>query len=431
MADRRPTRRPSGRPAGRSTGRSSRGSTGRRSSSSRPTARQVAGTVKSYKMAEKRQTRLRVIAIIVLLILLIIIAMSSFRLASMSSLRDGSKSFWSRMGPGKGYPYQLNSSDVDSIGVLNGDIFVLENNKTMTLNTTAKEVKNVKHSYARPAMSIASDRALVYDRAGTRYRVENRTDIIAQGKLHSDEQIITGAVGKKGNIAFGTLCNDATSRLVVYNSTYKKRIFVWDCAEYTISSVALSDNGKYAAVSVIGSENAEEYSKIFIFDFDYSEPIFEGEYLGNTLIAVHFTDNNNVAAVGDNGLVFVKDLRRSQKIQLNDSTLSAFAFGENGDTITVQARYGSVNTQQLVGYRPSGKEDFRVDYDEQIKALAVSHSRIGVLTSNTVDLYGYNGYLHKKVSADSNSIKPLLVGNKVYVYEMGSIVKAHHVSRKS
>lgn len=397
----------------------------------RPNARQVAGTVKSYKMAEKRRTRLRVIAIILILVLLIIIAMSSFHIASVSSLRDGSKSFWSRLGPGDGYPYQLNSSNVDGIGVLNGDIFILETDKTMTLNTTAKEVKSVKHTYARPAMSIRSDRALVYDRAGTRYRVENRTDTIAEGQLSSDEIIITGTVGKKGNIAFGTLCNDATSRLVVINSTYKKRVFVWNCANYTISSVALSDNGKYAAVSVIGSENAEEYSKIYIFNFDYAEPVFEGEYLGNTLVAVHFTDNNDLAAVGDNGLVFIRNFKKSEKVDLKDSTLSAFAFGENGDTITVQARYGSVNTQQLVGYRPSGKEDFRVDYDEEIKALSVSKSRIGVLTSNTVDLYGYGGHLHKKVSADSNSMKPLLVGNKVYVYEMGSIVKAHHVSRKS
>lgn len=397
----------------------------------RPNARQVAGTVKSYKMAEKRQTRLRIIALIILIIFLIILALSSFHIASMSSIRDGSKSFWSRLGPGDGYPYQLNSSNVDGIGVLNGDIFVLENDKTMTLNTTAKEIKKVKHTYARPAMSISADRALVYDRAGTRYRVENRTDTIAQGKLSSDELIITGAVGKKGNIAFGTLCNDATSRLVVINSTYKKRVFVWNCADYTITSVALSDNGKYAAVSVIGSENAEEYSKVYIFDFDYAEPLYEGEYLGNSLIAVHFTDNNDVAAVGDNGLVFIKDLRKSNKVQFKDSTLSAFAFGEDGDTITVEARYGSMNTQQLVGYRPSGREEFRVDYGEQIKALSVSHSRIAVLTSDTVDLYGYGGHLHKKVSADSNSIKPLLVGNKVYVYEMGSIVKAHHVSRKT
>lgn len=399
--------------------------------SRRPNPRQVAGTVKSYKMAEKRRTRLRVIAVILVLVLLIIIAMSNFHIGSRSSLSDGSKSFWSRLGPGDGYPYQLNSSNVDGIGVLHGDIFVLENNQTMTLNSTAKELKKVKHTYARPAMSIAGDRALVYDRAGTRYRIENRTDIIAQGKLHDDEQIITGAVGKKGNIAFGTLCNDATSRLVVINSTYKKRVFVWNCGDYSISSVALSDNGKYAAVTVIGSENAEEYSKIFVFDFDYRDPLYEGEFLGNTLIAVHFTNNDDVAAVGDNGLVFVQGFKKSQKVQFKDSTLSAFAFGEDGDTITVQARYGSMNTQQLVGYRPSGREEFRVDYPEPIKALSVSHSRIAVLTSDTVDLYGYGGHLHKKVSADSNSIKPLIVGNKVYVYEMGSIVKSHHVSRKT
>ena len=403
----------------------------RAAESRRDGARQAARTARTYRLSESRRAALRIIALALIIILLIIIAASSFRQASIASQGGGSGSFWSHLGPGKGYPYDLDSSTVDAVGVLDGNLFVLKDNKTLTLNSTAKEIKTAKHSYGRPAMNICGSRALVYDRGGVRYRIETRSKILHSGKLQADESIITAAVGKKGNLAFGTLCDRATSRLVVLNKKASKRVFVWDCANYTVNSVALSDNGKYAAVSVIGSEGAVEYSKVFVFDFDYKEPLYEGEFPGNTILSVHFADNNDVVAVGDTGIAFIRGLSKSTLVKYGDNTLSAFAFASNGETVLVEAKYGSMNSQSLVGYRPSGKEAFRKAYDEEIKGLSTSDSRIGVLTSDSVDLSGFNGYLHKKVSANSNSLKALIVGNRVYVYEMGSIEKAHHVSRKT
>ena len=326
--------------------------------------------------------------------MLLLIALSSFNIASTSDMKDGTRNFFSRMGSGGGYPYQLNSSAVEAVDILNGDIFILTDTQTMTLDATAKEVKKVDHTYARPAVAIKSDRALVYDRDGTRYRVENRSDTITEGQLSEDEKIITAAIGKKGNIAFGTLSDSCTSKLIVINSTYKKRVFVWNCAEYTVSSVALSD---------------------------YSDPVSQFEYPGTTMMSVHFSDNHNVAAVGDNAAAFLKGLDKNEVVKYGNSTPSSYAFADNGETILMLAQYGSMNNQNLVGYRP---------YDKAVKNISIAGSRIAVLTEDSVDLYGLGGTLHRRYEATPNSLKALCMGKRAYVYQMGSIVKSHRISRK-
>ncbi len=384
--------------------------------------------IKKVKVGQRRQTVLRVIAILLVVIVLLLIALNSFQVTTVSGMKDSVKSFFKGIGPGPGYPYSVNSSNVENIGVLNGDILIIRNDATVTLDTTAKQVKSVKHTYARPAVSISADRALVYDRAGIRYRVENRTDVIKSGRLNSEEKIITASVGKKGNLAFGTLCNTATSRVIVYDSTYKTRIFQWDCANYTVSSVALSDNGKYVGISVIGSENAEEYSKLFVFDVNGVNPIAEKEYLGTTVYKVNFSDNNDLVAVGDNATIFLKNFDKSTVIKYGDDTLTGYAFADNGTTVLCLAQYRSMNDQQLIGYRPSGKEDFRKEYTKPVKGIWTSDSRIAVLTQDTVDLYGLGGHLHRKVEAPSTSLKVLQVGNTSYVYSMGRIEKANHTA---
>ena len=379
--------------------------------------------VKNAKMTPGKKKVLRGIAYALVIIMLLLIALSSLNIASLSSIRDGIRNAALSAKPGGGYPYQINSSAVEDIDTLNGDFFVLMDDMTMTLSNGAKEIKQEEHSYAEPAMSISGNRAIVYDRDGFRYRVENRTDTIYTGTTAEDQNIITACVGKKGNIALATLSEKATSRLTVIDSTYKNTDFVWNCADYTITSVALSDNGKYVACSVIGAEGGEIYSKVFVFDFEYADPVSEFEYPGTAMVAVNFASNNDVVAVGDNKIAFLKGLTKNNEVELGTSTLAGFDFAPTGETVLVLAEYGSMNSQILTCYSTSGKQSFEQKYNKQIKSVYASDTRISVLTADTVDNYSLGGMQHASYVADSNSISVLNLGRNAYVYENGSIVK--------
>ncbi|MBO4383310.1 MAG: hypothetical protein J5847_04365 [Clostridia bacterium] len=383
-----------------------------------------------FELTDRRRRLLRILAVALVAVLLLILA--AFRLGgtSLSSIRDSWNNTTSSVGRGEGFPCQVNSGSIERVDVLNGDIYILYDDRTVTLDGSAKEIRSFEHAYASPGLSISPDRALVYERGAHRFRVENRTETLFSGKTDEGEDIITGSIGKKGNIALGTLSNTATSRLTVWNSTYTEKQFVWNCADYTITSAALSDNGKYVAVSVLGAKDGETYSKIYVFDFEYKDPVSETEYPETGILAVNFTDNDTVVGVGDNKLVFLKDLKKNTEVEFGTSTLSAFTFSPNGRTVVALAEFGSANMQLLRCYTQSGKLAFEEPYDVHIKALYANASRISVLTNDYADIYGLGGHRRRAREVGANAILAFTDGRTSYSYEMGVIQKTSRLKHQ-
>lgn len=366
---------------------------------------------------------LRIIISAIFAILILLIALSKFNITSLSGIKDGTKNFFYGFKRGNGYPYQINSSTVKNIGVINGELAILKDDCTMSINSTAKEVKEEKHTYATPVMDIKGNRILLYDRGGTRYRTETRTGIVYEGHLEDDEKIITAAIGKSGNMAFGTLSDTSMSRLTVINSSNKKKEFVWNCADYIINSVALSDNGKRVAVATIGSRDGKPYSKVFVFDLKGSKPK-ELELPGTTVLDMNFMSGDILSIVGDDMFIVFKHLKDAKTLDYGSSSLLNFAFADNGSAVLILSEYGSMNSQKMICYGSSGNKVAEEKYSVPVKSLYVAGNRISVLTKENVITYNTRGKELKKYKADGKAISAYPVGSRTYIYEMGNILKA-------
>ncbi|NLL62804.1 MAG: hypothetical protein GX241_00965 [Ruminococcaceae bacterium] len=350
-------------------------------------------------------------------------ASAKLGITSVSDVVDSFSNFFRTLSPGEGYPYKINSSSVKDIEVLNGNIYVLLDDKTLTLDKTAKEVKISSLTYSTPAFAVKGGRAVVFNRNGNRYRIENRTDILHSGETNEEEKIITAALSRKGMLALATLCKDARSKLTVLNSSYKKEVFVWKCAQDSIVSVDLSSNGRYAAVAVVGARDGEMFSKVYTFDFKYAEPIAEFEYPKTAILSVRFSSNDNVVAIGDNLISFIKDLKKVENKNFGTSTLVNFTYSDRGDTILVLSEYGSTNSQILTAYSSSFNVNFEEKFDSNIKDIFAADGKVNVLLEDKVIVFRSGGTKYKEYSADTNSISVLNIGNKTYVYAIGKIVK--------
>lgn len=378
---------------------------------------------KKFKLTHGMVIALRVVIVGIIGIVLALMAAERLNIASMTDINDSIRSFTSGLNPGEGYPYKINSSSVSDITILNGDLHILKTNQTLSLDSTAKEIKEASHTYSNPEMSTRGSKAIVYNRNGNRFRVENRTDILFQGETPEDEKIITAAIGAKGNIALATFSDDCTSKLTVYGSTYKKTIFSWNCAQDSITSVDLSENGKYAVVSVVGARDGEIFSKVVIFDFEYAEPKAEYEYPGTAMLGVHFSKNDNVVAVGDNLVSFIKNFKKAENMEYGSSTLSNFAFSEDGYSVLVLSEHGSTNSVKLFCYNPSLTKACEKKFETTIKSLFVYKGHISVLFENEVLVLKTNGGTYKKYDATSTDIAVYNAGNRTYVYSSGEIRK--------
>ncbi len=378
---------------------------------------------KHLRISGKQKAVLRAAAVIILILVLLFMATETLGIASVSNINDSIKNFFLTLSPGNGYPYKINSSSVEGMTVLNGNIFVLTDEKTLSLDTTAKQVKATQHTFSNPIISKKGGKVVLFDQKGNRYRIENRTDTLYTGETPEDEKIITAALGKKGNLALATLSSSSVSKLTVLNSSYKKEEFVWNCANDSIVSVDLSDNGKYAVVSVVGARDGEIYSKVYIFDFDYAEPKAEFEYPGTAVIEVKFVANDNVVALGNNMVSFIKNLKTKEDKNFDSDTLLNYAFSDEGDLILILSEHGSTNSQILTSYSSSFSKNFEEKYTSSVKSVFAADGKVSVLLEDKVIVYRSSGAKFREFSADNTAISVMNVGNKTYVYAIGKIEK--------
>ena len=376
-----------------------------------------------FKPTRGTKIAFRIFLVCLVAFTLILIAAERLNIASVTDINDNFRAFFSGLNPGEGYPYKINSGSIEDITVLNGDLFVLTNQETMSLDSTAKEIKQTAHTYSKPRMSTRGSKAVVYNQNGNRFRVENRTDTLFTGETKEDEKIITAAMGAKGNLALATFSKDSASKLMVYGSNYKKTIFTWVCSQDSITSVDLSDNGSFVAVSVVGARNGEIYSKVYVFDFDYKEPRIEQEYEGTAILAVHFAKNDNVVAVGNNLISFIKSAKNIENIEYGSSALSNFAFSEDGFTALVLSEHGSTNNEKLICYSTSFNDTFTAKFDTAVKSIYMYQGRISLLLDNKVYVYRTSGNVVHEYDVDNTAISVFNLGNRTYLYKIGEIAR--------
>ena len=365
----------------------------------------------------------KTVSIIFVVLLLLFMTSEILNVATVSQISDSVRNFFATLTPGDGFPHKVNSSSVKDMTVLNGNFFILTDEKTVSLDTTAKQVKATQHTYSNPNIDTCGGKVIVYNRNDNRYRIENRTETLYEGKTPPDEKIITASIGKKGNVALATFAKSSTSKLTVLDSHYKKKLFVWNCAHDSIIAVDLSPNGKCAAVAVIGSRDGEIYSKVYVFDFRYKEPIGEFEYPGTAMIDLNFVTNDNIIVVGDNKTSFIKGIKKETSLDYGTSTLSAYAFSNDGLSTLVLSEYGSTNSEILTCYNSSFVKVFDEKYSSNVKSLYAEDSKITVLLDDSVLVYRGDGEQYEKFDADSTAISAFTIGRHTYLYSIGKIEK--------
>lgn len=375
-------------------------------------------------LSDKQMLIVKILSAIFVVLLLLFMAAEMLGIASVSQVSDSVRNFFATLTPGDGFPHKINSSSVRHMDVLNGNLFIVTDEKTISLDTTAKQVKGTQHTYSNPDLKINGGKAIVFNRNDNRYRVENRTETLFSGETPEEEKIITCAIGSSGNIAIATLAESSTSKLTVLNRNYNEEVFVWNCAHDSIVAVSLSPNGKLVAVAVLGARDGEIYSKVSIFNFQYSTPVAEFEYPGTAMLDINFTTNDNVVVIGDNMTSFIKNLEKEESLKYGTSVLSAYTFSEDGDTVLVLSEHGSTNSEALTCYNSSFSVDFEEKYTSNVKALYAADDKVAVLLDDRALVYRGNGNLHKEYEADVAAISIFNVGRNTYIYSIGEIVKA-------
>lgn len=380
---------------------------------------------KSISISVKNAKTLKLLAIILVVLLLIILAAGQFGGVTFSTIGDHIRTAFAGIGSGDGYPYRMNGIEISDAGVTNSDLLLVYDDTVKVLDSTAKEISNIPHTYDHPIMSCNSGRALIYDVGAKHFRVQSKTRTLYEKEL--DYMILTGAMGKDGTVAIASRAKDAQSMLTIYN-TKEEEIFVWKCAKENIISCDVSDNGKLFAVTVLGVENGSVYSKVYIFNKNDTEPKASFEYMDSAVSSVQFLSNETLFVFGNNICQVIKGEKVKENIDVSVNTPYKLYISDNNTAVLVLSKYSSTTQKIIKVYNKSGSELFTQEIDGLIKSVSTDGKYTGVLTDEDVQIYNKKGKLCGSASVNTDAEKVMISGRNTYVYSADKIEQFSSVS---
>ena len=345
-------------------------------------------------------------------------AANKFGNVTFSSVGDYFNGLFSGVKKGDGYPYYFENVSPSDVAKINTDLLVIGEENYYVLDSTARKINNVSHAFSQPLADSSNGRAIIFDVGSYSYSIISKTKVFHDGQMQ--QKILTGCVGSDGTYAIATRGATSTSQLTVFNSSHQE-IFKWDCSKENIVSIDISDNGKRAAISVIGAENGELYSKVIVFGFEYNEPLKEMPFGSQIVSKVEYVSGYKLLVSGEKVLSFIDSKYNRNDIDLTLNTLSRIYTGENNMTAVVLSKYGSSSSKILKVYNKNGKELFSNDLNFAIRAVSCEGSYISVLTDNQLLNYNKRGKNVGVTEISSDGVDCFTDGNMTYVLTTSSI----------
>lgn len=316
------------------------------------------------------------------------------------------------------HDFSISADTVVDIKAFGKGVVILTDKQTIYLDKSGGIVKN-ELSYSSPAMSISDDRVLVYDRGGTDYRIENKSGIRLEGNTEGD--IITGALGKKDNFAFSIRADNALSSLVVYKASGRK-MFIWNCGEAHIVAIALSDNGKRAAVGILSSLNAQILSTVKTFDFDYNDELYSQTINSEAIHNLSFNSTKMLSVCTDKTLRNINSDTNNIVCDFSSDGLRKFVLEKGfGHKVLMLAKYGNDSLDEVNAFGKNGKLLFNQIMSEEISWLDASARYVATTTGGRVDVFNYSGKKVGSVSCETSIRKAVLSGSRLYILTSGGV----------
>ncbi len=375
----------------------------------------------------KKADQKKVLAIVGALLAAAIILVVLFTASSVLRKKIGTEGRLDSQAVSQGITYGIPSDSVIDMKMVDGGAVILSDSELIFINEAGKFVRRYQHKYDKPAISVFDATVIVYNRGGNSYTIEKRNKRISEGT--TERAIITAVMGNSGYYAISTRAVDAFSELSVYNRSGDIK-FRWRCSQEHIINLSLSPNKKTIAAAVIGSADAHIYSRVFIFDFDYSEPYAVFDYTNSSVFSVKYTKAATLHVYTDKEKsIIVGKEKKDTVFDVEEPRM--LTYSPNGKAAFLSSRFGNDSTNLLSVYDKDGVLLFNKPIEENVKALSNSNSGVNLLFNDRSETYNYKGELIGSVELGNESVSSIISSGELFVlspqginrYNAGSIIK--------
>ncbi|MBQ2758715.1 MAG: hypothetical protein IJE93_03005 [Clostridia bacterium] len=309
--------------------------------------------------------------------------------------------------------YSINSDNLKDMLPFSDGVALLGASSLRYLDASGNEIVTNTHSFSNPAIEINGKTAILYDRGGYSLRIENNTS--EYRNLTFNSVITTATIGNKGNYAY-VLNSDSgyQSHLYVYTLNGKKQ-FEWGSASDYIIDAALSDNGKYAAVTLMGIEGAQYFSKVILFKFNSSEPVYTVELRDTTVYEIDFVGSKKLSVYSDTGVYVINNKGEFTAVQAySASEMSYSSVYYNGLACTLISRYSNEKEPVLTVFNKRGKQIYTHSFSEQITGVYCAKSYVCVIADNVLEILNTEGTVIGRILLNEACVDAVIAGRRVF-----------------
>ena len=309
--------------------------------------------------------------------------------------------------------YPRTAESVVDVAPFTSGVVLLTSNAIEYVDQYGNLINANEHKFANPVMITADKNLLLFDRGGSGLKIEK--DSVKYKEAQFESAVSCADITSKGTYAY-VLNADGGYQSHLYVYSYKgKLLFEWGGSEYVLD-VALSPNGKYAAISVLSVNNAESLCKVVYFNFNKNEPVYSVEYPGETVYDIEFVSSRNVAVLTQRGSYLIN--RSGESSQLNHyaaNELNHSALFKSGVGVTAINHYGNTNNA-LVYYLDKGcKKTYEDHYENSILMVTASESHSAVVFADEIIVLGSGGSATGTVMLPETCIHCVISGRRLYV----------------
>lgn len=327
---------------------------------------------------------------------------------AMSNITDAFRQIKTVFSKGEGLPCSLESLDAEKIEAIGDRILILTEDNSIVLDKKAGELFRMQLFAENTKVITHNGRALLYSNNSSKVVMQSKTEEL--GSVEADGAVVTAALSENGWFATSHSDNENLSVLTVYNNRFEKE-FVWNCANERITAIALMPNGKDVAVSAVGVENAEIYSRILIFSTKKSEPVYDSKISGTLVLEMFYPSDDAVIAVGDNKtLVMSADGKTKKELTYTESGLLFAEADEKGNVAVCFSNTGGFESQ-IHAFKKDGSELCALTVEGKPDALDIGSKRVAYAINNELIAYSFKGEEKERFSISEDVAKIMICGD--------------------
>ncbi len=337
---------------------------------------------KLERLKERKKTlTVALVAFAAVLTLLIVALVTP---ASLLEIMQNNITAWGR---GDGLPVQVSGASIVDMQTRNGTVFVMTDTRVSAYNSTGRQIQVINHGYSNPELYVSDTRTLVYDRGGTKIRVDTLNTNIADKTL--SKKIITAALADNGRVGIITEGEKTPSQLVVTDKSFSK-FAAWTSSD-RLAAVAMSRNGKYAAVSAVVSESGTFKSTVYLLDIsgDSIKQVNQLDFSGVPIVTLETVGNRCVAVGTDTVVSF--DFEGGNRIEKKIDYLKTVRFESKQRVLITHNPSNNVQQTQIILTDKSLTEELNITVNGIVDKVSVADDGIAVISNHTLIMYDKNG----------------------------------------